>query len=204
MGLTDEVGGLRARFEARLSGLQGRRLLAVDYWDVHNFSSEPARWDYGSWHHAVMGVGLCTDVGPATITWTDTFYSYGVEVLDGRIEDTLILGADGPERVGHDAGSGSPWDRYLRTPIRDTAAHWERVELGPSRRADGTVVEPASAVDVPLALRLDFIEGKVWFVAAMPEPPEGQRVFVGGDEIMVVFSREKMRDMGFNDITFLQ
>lgn len=59
-----------------------------------------------------------------------------------------------------------------------------------SRRADGTVVEPARAVDVPLAVRLDFTEGKVWFV--------------GGDEIMVVFSPEKIRDMGFKDITFLQ
>ncbi|MFI7122732.1 hypothetical protein [Amycolatopsis sp. NPDC049868] len=72
MKTTEQVDDLRARFEARLSGLQGRQLLAVDYWDVHNFSSEPVRWDYGTWHHAVMGVGLCTDAGPATITWTDT------------------------------------------------------------------------------------------------------------------------------------
>ncbi|MFE5567403.1 hypothetical protein ACFQ68_20630 [Amycolatopsis japonica] len=200
---TDEVDELRGRFEASLSGLRGRRLLAVDYWDVHNFSSEPARWDYGDWHHAVMGVGLSTDAGPATITWTDTFYSYGVEVLGGRIEDTLLLGAEGPERIGPDAGSGSLWDRYLRTPIRRTATHWERLELGPGRRADGTVVEPARAVDVPMAVRLDFAAGAVWFVAAIPEPPQLRRVFVGGDEIMVVFSPETMRDMGFGDTPFL-
>ncbi|WP_410580650.1 hypothetical protein [Amycolatopsis sp. lyj-108] len=201
---TDEVDDLRARFEARLCALRGRRLLAVDYWDVHNFASEPARWDYGNWHHAVMGVGLGTDTGPVTITWTDTFYSYGVEVLDGRIEDHLILDEEGPERIGPDAGSGSPWDRYLRTPIRETAVHWERLELGPGRRADGSVVEPARAVDVPMAVRLDFAAGAVWFVAAMPEPPEWQRVFVGGDEIMVVFSAEKMRDMGFPDTPFFR
>lgn len=200
----DEVDDLRARFEARLSGLRGSRILAVDYWDVHNFGSEPAPWDYGNWHHAVMGVGLDTDAGQATITWTDTFYSYGVEVLDGRIEDHLRAGDEGPERVGPDVGSAGPWDRYLRTPIHGTAAHWERLELGPSRRADGTVVEPASAVDVPLALRLDFAAGSVWFVAALPEPPDWQRVFVGGDEIMVVFSPDRMRDMGFGDATFRQ
>ena len=151
-----------------------------------------------------MGVGLRTDAGPATITWTSTFYSYGVEVLDGRIEDHLILGEEGPERIGPDASSESPWDRYLRTPIRETAAQWERLELGPCRRADGSVVEPAHAVDVPIAVRLDFAAGAVWCVAAIPEPPDWQRVFVGGDEIMVVFSQEKMSDMGFDATTFRQ
>jgi len=200
---TNETDDPRARFEARLKGLRGRRLLAVDYWDVHNFAAEPAQWDHGSRHHAGMGVGLVTDAGPATVTWTDTFYTYGVEVLDGRIEDHLSLGAEGPERIGPDAGLGSLWDRYLRTPIRGTAAHWERLELGPGRRADGSV-GPVQAVDVPMAVRLDFAAGAVWFVAAIPEPPEGQRVFLGGDEIMVVFAPEKMRDMGFGDAAFGQ
>ncbi|WP_340682747.1 hypothetical protein LCL61_29335 [Amycolatopsis coloradensis] len=59
-------------------------------------------------------------------------------------------------------------------------------------------------MDVPLAVRLDFAAGAVWFVAAMPEPPEWRRVFVGGDEIMVVFSPEKMLDMGFGDTPFLR
>lgn len=55
-----------------------------------------------------------------------------------------------------------------------------------------------------MAVRLDFVAGAVWFVAAIPDPPEGQRVFVGGDEIMVVFSHEKMRDMGFGDSALLR
>ncbi|WP_268871972.1 isochorismatase family protein [Amycolatopsis orientalis] len=42
------------------------------------------------------------------------------------------------------------------------------------------------------------------FVAAIPEPPEEQRVFVGGDEIMVVFSHEKTRDIGFGDSALLR
>lgn len=200
---TNEVNDPRARFETRLSGLRGRRILTVDYWDVHNFASEPARWDYGNWHHAVMGVGIVTDAGPATITWTGTFHTYGVEVLDGRIDDHLSLDTEGPERVGPDVGPGDLWDRYLRTPIRGTAAHWERLELGPGQRPDGGGV-PVRAVDVPMAVRLDFAAGAVWFVAAIPQPPDWQRVFVGGDEIMVVFSPEKMRDMGFDDAAFCQ
>ncbi|WP_410661775.1 hypothetical protein [Amycolatopsis sp. lyj-112] len=132
--MTDEVDDLRGRFEARLSGLRSRRLLAVDYWDVHNFASEPARWDYGNWHHAVMGVGLSTDAGPATITWTDTFYRNGVEVLDGRIEDHLSLRDEGTERNGPDVGSRSPWDRYLR----------RRFARPPLIRSDWNWATPAS------------------------------------------------------------
>ena len=54
------------------------------------------------------------------------------------------------------------------------------------------------------ALRLDFDAGAVWFVAAIPQPtPNRHRVFLPGEEIMVVFAREKMRDMGFQDREFL-
>jgi hypothetical protein len=200
----NEVDDRRVRFEAKLSGLEGRRLTAVDYWDLRNFGTETAQWDYGDWHHAVMGVGLGTDVGPVAVTWTSTFFSYGVEVFHDRMEDHLELGEAGPERNGPHRESGSFWDRCLGTPVRRTASHWERVELGPARRADGTVVEPARVVHVPAAIRLDFAAGAVWFVAAIPEFPEMSRVFVLGDEIMVVFSREKMRDMGFDDAAFLR
>jgi len=72
--------GLRARFEANLRDVQGRTITAVDYWDTHNFGAEPAPWDYGNWHHAVMGVQLTTGGGPVAVTWTSTFFPYGVEV----------------------------------------------------------------------------------------------------------------------------
>ena len=178
--------------------------MAVDYWDVHNFTSEPVRWDYGNWHHAVMGVELITDLGPVTVTWTSTFFAYGVEVFHDRIEEHLVMSGVGPERVGPQVESGGFWDRCLGTPIRQTASHWDRLELGPSRRADGGVVSPARSVDLPTAVRIDFDAGPVWFVAAIPESPEMQRAFVSGDEIMVVLSDEKMRDLGFDDPTFLQ
>ncbi|MEU5260980.1 hypothetical protein [Amycolatopsis sp. NPDC021455] len=197
----ESVSGSRARFEAKLSGLEGRRLTAVDYWDIRGFGSEPAQWDYGDWHHAVMGVGLGTDAGPVAVTWTSTFFCYGVEVFHDRIEDHLVLGEGGPERNGP---HGSSWSPYLGTPVRRAASHWERVELGPARRSDGTVVEPARVVHVPAAIRLDFAAGPVWFVAAIPRPPDMRRVFPLGDEIMVVFSREKMRDLGFGDAAFLR
>jgi hypothetical protein len=47
--------GVRSSFEASVQALRGRTVTAIDYWDIHNFAPEPARWDYGEWHHAVMG-----------------------------------------------------------------------------------------------------------------------------------------------------
>jgi hypothetical protein len=195
---------LRAGFETKLTDLRGRYLTTVDYWDVHNFAAEPAQWDYGGWHHAVMGVQLSTDEGPATITWTGTFYPYGVEVFHEPITDHLVLGEGGPQRVGPDAGVPGVWAPYLGSSIHGGAFHWERLEIGPAQRADGTIVSPAYTVDVPIAIRLDFLTGAVWFVAAMPQFPEMRRVFIPGDEIMVVFSPDKMRDMGFDDPAFLR
>lgn len=168
----------------------------MDYWDIHNFGSEPAKWDYDTWHHAVMGVQLATDHGPVTITWTNTFHPYGVEVFLDPIEGHLRLGDDGPERVGPD--SPSRWSAYLGTPIRRAEVFWDHLELGPARLHDGTVVKPARAVDVPTVLRLDFDAGSVWLVAAIPQPAGISRVFSPGDEIMVVFARETMTEIGFS------
>jgi hypothetical protein len=59
-------------------------------------------------------------------------------------------------------------------------------------------------VDVPIALRPDFLTGAVWFVAAMPQFPEMRRVFIPGDEIMVAFSPDKMQEVGFDGPAFLR
>jgi hypothetical protein len=193
--------GVRSSFEASVQALRGRTVTAIDYWDIHNFAPEPARWDYGEWHHAVMGVQLVTDTGPVTVTWTNTFYPYGVEVFHDPIEEHLVQGEMGPARIGPDGRHA--WSDLLPASVSSTATHWERLELGPARLADGTIVEPARSVEVPTALRLDFDARAVWFVAAIPQWPEMERVFIPGDEIVVVFSRQKMLDMGFDDQTFL-
>jgi hypothetical protein len=192
----------RASFEASVGLLEGRRISAVDYWDVHNYGPEPARWDYGDWHHAVMGVQLMTDAGPATVTWTNRFHSFGVEVFPDPIERHLVLAEGGPERVGPDGLSR--WAAFANAPILSTTVWWDRWELGPSvLLATGEVVEPARAGELPTALRLDFESGPVWFVAAQPQPRWPGDVFVGGDEIMVVFSGATMRSIGFTDSAFV-
>jgi hypothetical protein len=92
----------------------------------------------------------------------------------------------------------------LGSPIRGAVCHWERLQIGPSRRADGSIAAPAYSVDVPVALRLDFTAAAVWFVAGIPQLPDPRRVFSPGDEIIVVFSGEKIRDMGFHNPAFLR
>lgn len=191
----------RASFEAKVQDLVGRHILAVDYWDIHNFGPEPAIWDYGDWHHAVMGVQLSTEAGPVTATWTDTFYPYGVEVFDDPIERHLVLGETGPERIGPDGDSR--WTSFLGSPVRHATTWWDRLDLGPvTLVSTGEVVEPARAVDVPTAIRLDFAAGPVWFVAALPQAPSMEDVFIPGDEILVVFTAAKIRDMGYDDPEF--
>ncbi|MEV1056697.1 hypothetical protein AB0I92_05565 [Micromonospora chalcea] len=195
--------GQRGRIEGKLRDLRGRRLTSVDYWNVHDFGPNRAPWDYGDWHHAVMGVQLGTDLGSVAVTPTNTVYPYGVEVFHEPIGHHLLLGESGPERVGPDVDGQSPWAPLLGSRVRGTACHWEQFQIGPSRRADGSIAAPAHTVDVPIAIRLDFTADPIWFVAAIPRLPGPQGVVIPGDEIMVVFSAGKMRDMGFDDPAFV-
>lgn len=191
-------------FEEKMHALEGVRVHAVDYWGVHNFDTVPARWDYGDWHHAVMGLQLSTDAGPFTVTWTNTFYPYGVEVFPDPIERHLILRPDGPERVGPDGLSR--WAPLLDSPVRNVMVwwdRWDRLDLGPDTTRFGEVGTPARSVELPTALRLDFDAGPVWLAAAMPQAPTMEEVFIPGDEIMVVFTAEKLRAMGFVDERFV-
>ena len=199
--MTAKGPGAREAFASKVHALEGLRIHAVDYWDIHNFAPEPARWDYGDWHHAVMGAQLSTDAGPVTVTWTNTFHPYGVEVFADPIERHLVLGEAAPERIGPDAPSR--WAPFLGSPIRKAMIWWEQIGIGPSRLQSGEVVAPARVVDVPTAIRLDFDAGHVWFAAAMPQSPSMKGVFIPGDEIMVVFPSEKLRAIGFDDPGFV-
>jgi hypothetical protein len=116
-----------------------------------------------------MSVGeLGTDLGPVTVTWTDTFHPYGVEVLDEPIEYRGTAGGEGPQRVGPDGDGMRAWSSCLGSPIRQAECEWERMRFGPTRRADGSVAGPAYTIDVPVAVRVAFPATTVWFVAGTP------------------------------------
>jgi hypothetical protein len=170
------------------------------YWYVHNFADEPARRDHGDWHHAVMGVDLLTDAGPSCVLWTDTFYSYGVEILPTPVSDHLVNGEDGPQ--SQDVIAAGHMRPRLKSPVRSVDTFWERVTIGLTC-ACGVQVADASEVDVPVALRRDFAVGPVWMVAGIPQAPAMRELFIPGDEIMVVFTSDRMRQLGFPDSKFL-
>lgn len=79
---------------------------------------------------------------------------------------------------------------------------WEHITVGPGHIGDVRVLDPYE-VDVPVALRIDFAAGPAWMVTGSPQYPEMRDVFVAGDEIMVVFTAERMRQIGFPDAEFL-
>ncbi|MBP8920214.1 MAG: hypothetical protein KBG85_10960 [Micropruina sp.] len=182
-------------FERHVQGLVGLAVESVDYWDVYDFSDGPTRWDYGDWHHAAMGVELGTAGDPVTIIWTNRFFPYGVEVFREPIESFLVLHKEGPQRVGPNGPSA--WDRFLGHRVIAVATYWDTLSLGASTR-DGHVIEPASELELPTAIRLDFGSGSVWFVAAIPQAPDMTEVFMPGDEIMVLFSQAKAQAMGLH------
>jgi hypothetical protein len=198
----DDAAALRHDYEQRVAALIGRQILAATCWDIHNFGPEPRTWDYGDWQHAVMGVELVTDAGPVTITWTDTFFPYGIEVFDEPISEHLTLGPDGPEGWGVDLHD--QWRERTHRTISNASTFWESISVGPGRRnSDGAIVSAAADYDVPVALRLDLGDAPIWFVAGQPGWPDTERVFIAGDEIMVVFSAERMRAIGFPDGDFV-
>jgi hypothetical protein len=189
----DDAGSAdRAWFEARAAALAGRRVLQVRYWNFH-LAGKPAPWDYGDWHHAVMGVDLLTDAGPSCILSTDTFYPYGVEVFGTAAPDHLTVGDDGPGP--RDASSSSRWRARLNTPVTDVCVFWEHLTIGPGY-ARGVPPSETTEVDAPVAVRLGYPAGPVWMVAGSPQAPRMREVFIPGDEIMVVFTAERMRQIG--------
>jgi len=188
----------RAAIDDHVRGLVGRRVTGVDYWDVHNYGTEPAEWDFGDWHHAVMGVVLGTDRGPVSVIWAQFTHEYGVEARFEPMEHLLQTGEEGCERVG--PHGTSPWDALIGQPILDARVLW--VATGPSRvlDADGVAHERRPAEDAPLALRLEFPGGPVWFAAALRGGDRSGPVGPG-DEIVVVFREELIRAMGFDPET---
>ena len=190
----------RIQYDAKAAALVGRRVLAARYWDVHNFADEPRDWDYGGWHHAVMGAELRTDRGPTCVLWTSTFFPYGVEVFHTPMSEHVVTGEQGPE--SWDVSESDRWRGRLNSPVADVRTFWERFTIGPGYVRSVRVAEPYE-VDVPVALRIDFAAGPVWMVAGIPQAPEMREVFVPGDEIMVVFTAERMRQIGFPDSEFL-
>lgn len=159
----DEDAKKRGRFDAVVTGLVGRTIESVINRDLAAVYGRPRRWDYGEWHHAVMGVEFGTDRGPVS----------------------LVAGEH------WDVSSAPPGDTLLRSPIRSASTYWETFTI------EGAGSNRPSVFGMPLGIQLDFDAGMAWAIAAIPQDPDMREVFVPGDEIMVVFTGDRMRQFGF-------
>ena len=173
----------------------GKTLSAVHYSDVHAYGPEPREWDYGDWHHSVMGLELSLSDGPASVLWTNTFHPYGIDVMRQPLSDYLLQDEYGPEVW--DASDHPFWSARIGQLIQSAELKWDRLELGASyRNSDGAKMSDPHSIDVPIILRLNFETGPVWFIVAIPQLPAADEVFGFGDEIMVILTREKMLRIG--------
>jgi hypothetical protein len=124
-----------------------------------------------------------------------------VELFREPLSNHLIQGPEGP-RIWT-VGAHPAWQERLGVPIAAASFFWDHLEVGPGYRSDGRRVSEPQSFDVPVWLRLDFADAApVWFVSAMPDPSapsDSDRVFVHGDEIMVVFTAEQLSRMGLPD-----
>jgi hypothetical protein len=189
------------QYDSKTAALAGRHVLEVRYWDLHNWASTPRTWDYGDWHHAVMGVELLTDRGPSCVLWTSTFYPYGVEVFHTPMSEHVVTGESGPE--SWEASDSERWRNRLGSPVTDVSTFWEHVTIASAHAGNVRGADRCEEFDVPVALRIDFGAASAWMVAGIPQAPDMQEVFIPGDEIMVAFTAERMQQMRFPDSRFL-
>ena len=136
-----------------------------------------------------------------TVTWTSSFDPYGVEVFAEPIERHLVLGEDGPERIGSDGESR--WTGILDTPVLRATTSWgaDRTRSSHAGERRGPRACPCRRDSYCSAPGLQH--RRVWFAAAIPQYPSMERVFIPGNEIMIVFSAARVRHMGYDDPRFV-
>ena len=192
----------RPRYERMMSALVGQRILGVTYWDVHNFGDGPRTWDYGDWGSRRDGRRTGDRSWSGVGRVDGHLFPYGIEVFPEPISNHLGPGPEDPE--GWPVETHDHWRSRVGSPVLGTAIFWERIDVGPARRSsDNVILGTAESYQVPVALRLDFEAGPLWMVAGMPQWPDVEKVFVPADEIMVLFSPERMRTIGFPETGFL-
>lgn len=116
-----------------------------------------------------------------------------MEILPTPASDHFVDDEHGPE--SWEVSATDRWRTRINSPVRNVSTFWERFTVGPAYVRGNRVADP-DEVDVPVALRLDFTAGPVWMVAGVPQPPLMQEVYVPGDQLMVVFAVERMRQIG--------
>jgi hypothetical protein len=168
-----------AEYEAVAGQLVGRRIGKATYYGLHDYNERTEDWDYGDWHHPVMGVELTMmDAEVYSAVWGSSFTHYGLEIFPSPMSAHLrnVGEPDGPPRW--DVTTHPRWVNLARRPIVGAQILWDEAigDLGP--------------VQCPTAVRLDFSTGSAWLIAAAPVWPGPESFWVGSDEVIVGFSKD--------------
>ncbi|WP_158257199.1 hypothetical protein [Kineococcus xinjiangensis] len=123
------------------------------------------------------------------------FYLYGNETFPTPMADRCARGGEGIDRWRVDPHPH--WEPRVGSAVRAVNCFWWHVAFGPVTTSDGRVVHPRIERDVPVAIRLDVDAGPVWLVAGHPLCPGDDGAAVIGDEVVVVFTSERMAAFGF-------
>ena len=156
-------------------------------------SPDFVRWDYGDWHWPEVGVEFATLSGRSFhAIWDDQVEAFELRFAEGPLSDEwlpLQPGSAEPARVWN-VTAHPRWQRLVGSPVES----FELVDIDL-----GDMDMPA-----PVAIRLWTRNGgAVWIVAAAPrdeahahEDLTADDVFVGHDEIIVVFGDARARRIG--------
>jgi hypothetical protein len=164
---------------AVVDSMRGRRVIQVSYYGLYLQSEDPTAWDFGEWHHPLMGVELILEPDePYSIVWGSTFFKHDLEVFrDPMTKHHIGIGEpEGPPV--HDVSGHHAWAPLLAEPLIDVQVIW--LEDHPDQTAR-----------IPVAVRLHFPAGDAWLVAAVPLSPDPNPDFlVTGDEVIVAFAAD--------------
>jgi hypothetical protein len=158
--------------------MRGRRISQVRYYGLYLLSETAADWDFGDWHHPLMGVELVLEPeDPYSVIWSSTFAQYDLGIFHSPMTRHHV-GVGEPEGPPvHEVSRHPSWARLLAGPLLDVELLWLE-HLDRSVRA-------------PVAARLEFSAGNAWLVAAQPMTPGHDANFwVGSDEVIVTFADE--------------
>ncbi|MEV6964853.1 hypothetical protein AB0M47_07015 [Hamadaea sp. NPDC051192] len=188
--MNDPLARRRLEMDRIARRLARRRINAVTYWGLGSFS-DPSLWDISDWHLPVMGVELRLDDGaPVSAVWGSDFGHFGLELYASPMTDhvtALDVDDGGPN---HGTVTDHPrWAALLIDPIVDARLVWAE---GYADRQGA--VGPVAA---PLALRLNFPNGRIRIIAAMEHTDD--RWWLGADEVIVAFTDEFAASIGYPD-----
>ncbi len=168
----------RAALDAHATLLRGTRLAAVRYAEI-DYGGAPG-WERGGGRLDALdfGLELVTARGQTVaVTWGSEFSHYGLWLLDRPLMGTVLAG---PGVVVRDVTEWPSWAALLPHPVVAARVRWDR--LFDDDRS------PA-----PWCLDLSFSSGATVYVCAAQYLADRDELFVGGDEIAVVFRDEMAR-----------